>query len=117
VGHCLSLTPGSRLLLEIFGDLALLLGAFVTIVGVPLILSMLGAMFTVNIKYGFSAVNTIGLTPRPGPNSVRLVTKSPAVHRGSGGADPGRCGSFIDRCPAKSPTAAAFVNSRVTKSN
>jgi putative oxidoreductase len=50
-------------LLEIFGGLALLMGAFVTIVSVPLILSMLGAMFTVNIKYGFSAVNTIGLTP------------------------------------------------------
>ena len=50
-------------LLEIFGGVALLLGAFVTIVSVPLILSMLGAMFTVNIKYGFSAVNTIGLTP------------------------------------------------------
>jgi putative oxidoreductase len=50
-------------LLEIFGGLALLLGAFVTIVSVPLILSMLSAMFTVNIKYGFSAVNTIGLTP------------------------------------------------------
>ena len=49
--------------LEIFGGLALLIGAFVTIVSVPLILSMLGAMFTVNIKYGFSAVNTIGLTP------------------------------------------------------
>jgi putative oxidoreductase len=50
-------------LLEIFGGLALLLGAFVTVVSVPMILSMLGAMFTVNIKYGFSAVNTIGLTP------------------------------------------------------
>jgi putative oxidoreductase len=50
-------------LLEIFGGLALLLGAFVTIVSIPLILSMLGAMFTVNIKYGFSAVKTIGLTP------------------------------------------------------
>jgi len=50
--------------LEIFGGLALLLGAFVTIVSIPLILSMLGAMFTVNIKYGFSAVNTIGLTPQ-----------------------------------------------------
>src|SRR5215468_4208191 len=37
-------------LLEIFGGLALLMGAFVTIVSVPLILSMLGAMFTVNIK-------------------------------------------------------------------
>jgi putative oxidoreductase len=48
--------------LEVFGGLALLMGAFVTIVGVPLIVSMLGAMFTVNIKYGFSAVNTIGLT-------------------------------------------------------
>ena len=50
-------------LLEIFGGLALLIGAFVAIVSVPLIVSMLGAMFTVNIKFGFSAVNTIGLTP------------------------------------------------------
>lgn len=50
-------------LLEIFGGLALLIGAFVTIISVPLILSMLGAMLTVNIKYGFSAIKTIGLTP------------------------------------------------------
>src|SRR5215472_6446659 len=50
-------------LLEIFGGLALLIGAFVAIVSIPLIVSMLGAMFTVNIKFGFSAVNTIGLTP------------------------------------------------------
>ena len=39
------------------------MGAFVAIASIPLILSMLGAMFTVNIKYGFSAINTIGLTP------------------------------------------------------
>src|SRR5215831_4457133 len=50
-------------LLELFGGLALLMGAFVALVSIPLIFSMLGAMFTVNIKYGFSAVNTIGLTP------------------------------------------------------
>src|SRR5215475_11567976 len=50
-------------LLEIFGGLALLIGAFVAIISVPLIFSMLGAMFTVNIKYGFSAVNTIALSP------------------------------------------------------
>ncbi len=50
-------------LLEIFGGLAVLMGAFVVVVSIPLLLSMLGAMFTVNIKYGFSAVNTIGLTP------------------------------------------------------
>jgi putative oxidoreductase len=40
-----------------------LIGAFVAIVSIPLLLSMLSAMFTVSIKYGFSAVNTIGLTP------------------------------------------------------
>src|SRR5262244_3401945 len=50
-------------LLEIFGGLALLVGAFVGLVSIPLIFSMLGAMFTVNIRYGFSAVKTIGLTP------------------------------------------------------
>src|SRR6516164_1403132 len=44
-------------LLEIFGGLALLIGAFVAIVSVHLIVSMLGAMSTVNIKFGFSAVN------------------------------------------------------------
>ena len=43
--------------------MALLTGAFVALVSIPLIFSMLGAMFTVNIKYGFSAVNTMGLTP------------------------------------------------------
>ena len=62
-------------LLEIFGGLALLLGVFVTIVSIPLILSMLGAMFTVNIKYGFSAVNTIGLTvggPQFGPPGYEI---------------------------------------------
>ena len=61
--------------LEIFGGLALLMGAFVAIVSVPLILSMLGAMFTVNIKYGFSAVNTIGLTlggPQFGPPGYEI---------------------------------------------
>src|SRR5215470_667564 len=49
--------------LEMFGGLALLIGAFVALVSIPLIFSMLGAMFTVNIKYGFSAVNTLGITP------------------------------------------------------
>jgi putative oxidoreductase len=50
-------------MLEFFGGLALLIGVFVALVSIPLIFSMLGAMFTVNIKYGFSAVNTLGITP------------------------------------------------------
>jgi putative oxidoreductase len=99
--------------LEIFGGLALLIGAFVTIVSVPLILSMLGAMFTVNIKYGFSAVNTIGLTPQGplfGPPGYRDQS---ALRRRLGGANPRRCRAVADRCTAKSPPAA-FASSRLT---
>jgi putative oxidoreductase len=50
-------------LLEVFGGVAILLGAFVTVVSIPLVASMLVAMFTVQLRFGFSAVNTVGLTP------------------------------------------------------
>ena len=50
-------------LTEILGGLAVLVGAFVVVVSVPLIVMMLVAMFTVHLRYGFSAINTIGLTP------------------------------------------------------
>jgi putative oxidoreductase len=56
--------------IEILGGLAILAGAFVAIVSVPLIVMMLVAMFTVHLRYGFSAINTIGLTadgPQFGP--------------------------------------------------
>ena len=99
--------------LEIFGGLALLMGVFVTIVSVPLILSMLGAMFTVNIKYGFSAVNTIGLTPE-GPQFGPPGYEVNLIYRRPGGSDPRRCGSPVDRCAAKSPVAAALESSRLT---
>jgi putative oxidoreductase len=79
--------------LEIFGGLALLMGAFVTIVSIPLILSMLAAMFTVNIKYGFSAVNTIGLTPEgpvlgPPGYEINLLYVAGLVALILGGAGP-----------------------------
>jgi len=47
---------------ELAGGLAIFAGAFVTIAAVPLICTMLVAMFTVQINYGYSSVNTIGLT-------------------------------------------------------
>jgi putative oxidoreductase len=49
-------------LLEVCGGLAILVGAFAALVSIPLIASMLVAMFTVQLRYGFSTVNTIGLT-------------------------------------------------------
>ena len=48
--------------IELLGGFAILTGISVSIVAVPLIIMMLVAMFTVQIKYGFSSVNTIGLT-------------------------------------------------------
>jgi putative oxidoreductase len=45
------------------GGLAIFVGAFVEVVSVPLIAMMLVSMFTVHLKYGFSSINTIGLTP------------------------------------------------------
>jgi putative oxidoreductase len=55
---------------ELLGGLAIFVGAFVEVVSVPLIVMMLVAMFTVHLKYGFSSINTIGLTdsgPKFGP--------------------------------------------------
>ena len=47
---------------EPLGGLATFAGAFVEVVSIPLIVMMLVAMFTVQLKHGFSSVNTIGLT-------------------------------------------------------
>jgi putative oxidoreductase len=49
-------------LAELLGGLALLAGLLVSLAAVPLICTMLVAMFTIHIHYGFSAVKTIGLT-------------------------------------------------------
>jgi putative oxidoreductase len=57
-------------LIEVLGGLAILAGAFVAAVSIPLIVMMLVAMFTVHLRYGFSAINTIGLKadgPQFGP--------------------------------------------------
>ena len=62
-------------LIELLGGLAILAGAFVTAVSIPLIVMMLVAMFTVHLRYGFSAINTIGLTadgPQFGPPGIEV---------------------------------------------
>ncbi|HTN35607.1 MAG TPA: DoxX family protein [Arachidicoccus sp.] len=60
---------------EFFGGLAVLLGAFVVIAALPLIITMLVAMFWVQSDYGFSSVNTIGLNslgPKFGPPGYEI---------------------------------------------
>jgi putative oxidoreductase len=56
-------TARASMFIEILGGLAILAGAFVALVSIPMIVLMLVAMFTVHLRYGFSAINTIGLTP------------------------------------------------------
>jgi putative oxidoreductase len=48
--------------IELLGGLAILLGLYVSIVAIPLICTMLVAMFTIQFKFVFSSVKTIGLT-------------------------------------------------------
>ena len=63
-------TAWASTFVEILGGLAIFVGAFVEVVSIPLIVMMLVAMFTVHLRYGFSSVNTIGLTadgPKFGP--------------------------------------------------
>jgi putative oxidoreductase len=50
-------------LTEVFGGIALMVGALVALASIPLVISMLVAMVTVQGRFGFSSVNTIGLTP------------------------------------------------------
>jgi putative oxidoreductase len=51
-------------LIEVLGGFALILGIFVVLAAIPLIATMLVAMVTIQFNYGYSAVNTIGLTPQ-----------------------------------------------------
>jgi putative oxidoreductase len=60
---------------ELLGGLAILAGAFVAAISVPLIIMMLVAMLTVHLRYGFSAIHTIGLTadgPQFGPPGIEV---------------------------------------------
>ena len=49
--------------IELLGGFAIFIGAFAAIAAIPLIAVMLTALFTVHLKYGFSSIKTIGLTP------------------------------------------------------
>lgn len=47
---------------EVLGGIAIIVGAFVLLASIPLFISMVVAMLTIHVHYGFSAVKTVGLT-------------------------------------------------------
>jgi putative oxidoreductase len=65
----------STTVVELLCGSALLIGLWVTVACIPLVVTMLVAMFTIHVHYGFSAVNTVGLTaagPQFGPPGYEI---------------------------------------------
>lgn len=52
----------ATILIEIFGGLAIFLGAFVVLVSLPMTAILLVAMFTVHLPYGFSSIKLQAVT-------------------------------------------------------
>ena len=99
-------------LVEVLDGLAILAGAFVAVVSIPLIVMMLVAMFTVHLRYGFSAINTIGLTadgPQFGPpgyevNLLYIAGLLALILAGAGPFSIDRLLAIGKREPAASPS-------------
>jgi len=49
-------------LVEFFGGLAVMAGAFIPIVSIPLAVVMLVALFTIHLPFGFSSIKLMGIT-------------------------------------------------------
>jgi putative oxidoreductase len=86
------LTAWLTILTELFGGIAVLLGAFISLVSLPLAAVLLVAIFTVHLPYGFSSIKLIAFTPagaRFGPvgyetNLLYLAALACLVMGGSG---------------------------------
>jgi putative oxidoreductase len=50
------------ILIEVLGGFAVLLGAFVAIVSVPMVAVLLVAAFKVHLPYGFTSIELLGVT-------------------------------------------------------
>jgi putative oxidoreductase len=80
------------ILTELIGGLAVLLGAFVSLVSLPMAALLFVAMFTVHLPYGFSSIKLISVTsgrPQFGPpgyevDLLYLVCLATLVLGGSG---------------------------------
>ena len=53
----------ATILIELLGGLAVILGAFVTLVSLPMAALLLVAIFTVHLPYGFSSIKLMAVSP------------------------------------------------------
>ena len=88
---------------EMLGGFAVMLGAFVWVAGIPMVVVLLTAMFTVHLQYGFSSIKLVAVTAAgaqfgpPGYETVLLYVACRAALV-LGGAGPLSIDSFIAHC-------------------
>ena len=92
----------STILTELFGGLAVILGAFVTIVSAPMAAVLLVAMFKVHLPYGFSSIKLIAVTAAgaqfgPPGYEVNLLYLACLAALVMGGTGPFTIDSFIGK--------------------
>jgi putative oxidoreductase len=66
----------ATILVELIGGLAVLIGAFVSVAGIPLAAVLLVAMFTVHLPYGFSSIKLVAVGdagPQFGPPGYEVA--------------------------------------------
>ena len=90
------------ILTELLGGVAVLLGAFVTIVSMPMMAVLLVAMFKVHLPYGFSSIKLLAVTPtgaKFGPVGYEVILLYLACLAGLviGGAGPFAIDGFVGR--------------------
>ena len=98
------------ILIEVFGGVAVLLGAFVPLVSMPMAAVLLVAMFTVHLPYGFSsiklmAVTTAGAVFGPPGYETDLLYLACLAALVAGGSGPLAIGGDI-ASPRRGPAAA-----------
>jgi putative oxidoreductase len=87
---------------ELLGGAAVLLGAFIALVSLPLAAVLLVAIFTVHLPYGFSSINLMAVTlagPRFGPvgYETNLLYLAALISLVLGGPGPLAIGGLIEK--------------------
>jgi putative oxidoreductase len=108
------------IMVELFGGLAVLLGAFVPFVSLPMAAVLLVAMFTVHLPYGFTSIKLMAVTaagPQFGPPGYEtdLLYLACLVALVAGGSGPFAVDRFIAHRPRRTelrvPAGHALVRS------
>jgi putative oxidoreductase len=97
--------------IEVFGGLAVMLGAFVTLLSLPMAAVLLVAMFTVHLQFGFTSIKLMAVTatgPKFGPPGIEtdLLYLAGLAALVLGGSGPFAVDNWMQRrLRGKDPTA------------